>query len=51
MKHTTFKNRAITVAGDLHVPDGFDETKTYPAIVLATPGSSVKEQIGRICAE
>ena len=51
MKQTTFKNRAITVAGDLHVPAGFDKTGTYPAIVLATPGSSVKEQIGRIYAE
>lgn len=51
MKHTTFKNRGIDVAGNIHVPAGFDETKTYAAIVLATPGSSVKEQIGGIYAE
>lgn len=51
MKHTTFKNRSIEVAGNIHVPAGFDEAKTYAAIVLATPGSSVKEQIGGIYAE
>lgn len=50
MKRVTFKNRNITVVGNLHVPTGFDETKRYRALVLSTPGSSVKEQIGGIYA-
>lgn len=45
-----FQNRTITVSGNLFFPHKFDEAKTYPAIVLATPGSSVKEQIGAIYA-
>lgn len=51
MKRVSFKNRNIDVVGNLHLPDGFDETKSYAALVLATPGSSVKEQIGGIYAE
>ncbi|BBD98434.1 alpha/beta hydrolase [Sphingobium amiense] len=51
MKPISFKNRAIDMAGNLYVPDGFDAGKTYAALVLATPGSSVKEQIGAIYAE
>lgn len=46
MIRTTFMNRGVEVVGDLHVPDGFDAGGSYAAIVLATPGSSVKEQIG-----
>ena len=34
------------LAGHLYLPDGFDETRPHPAVVLSTPGSSVKEQIG-----
>jgi fermentation-respiration switch protein FrsA (DUF1100 family) len=36
----------IQLAADLHLPDGFDPSELRPAVVLATPGSSVKEQIG-----
>lgn len=50
MKRISFKNRNITVAGNLHLPEGFDESRRYAALVLATPGSSVKEQIGGIYA-
>jgi len=50
-KRISFKNRRIDVVGNLHVPQGFDESRTYPAVVLATPGSSVKEQIGAVYAE
>ncbi|WP_202913499.1 alpha/beta hydrolase [Acuticoccus sediminis] len=46
MERVSFKNRDIDVAATLHVPDGFDETGRHPALVIATPGSSVKEQIG-----
>ncbi len=51
VKSTTFKNRGIDVAGNIHIPPGFDDAKKYAAIVLATPGSSVKEQIGGIYAQ
>ncbi len=51
MKRVSFKNRNIDIAGNIHFPNGFDETKSYGAIVLATPGSSVKEQVGAIYAE
>lgn len=39
-------NDTFDLAGQLHLPDGFAEDRTHPAIVIATPGSSVKEQIG-----
>lgn len=51
MKRISFKNRSIEVAGNIHFPNDFDETKSYAALVLATPGSSVKEQIGAVYAE
>ncbi|PVZ96426.1 alpha/beta hydrolase [Amnibacterium flavum] len=37
---------SISLAADLYLPDGFDDSLAHPAIVVATPGSSVKEQIG-----
>lgn len=48
---TTFKNRETTVAGNIYLPPDFDEARTFSALVIATPGSSVKEQIGAIYAE
>ncbi|MBI5339483.1 MAG: alpha/beta hydrolase [Mycolicibacterium rufum] len=36
----------IDLAGELHLPDDFDSAGSRPAVVLSTPGSSVKEQIG-----
>ncbi|MBB4439977.1 MULTISPECIES: alpha/beta hydrolase [Rhizobium] len=51
MKRTTFKNGHTEVVGNLHLPPDFYESRSYPALVLATPGSSVKEQVGAIYAE
>ncbi|WP_018901364.1 alpha/beta hydrolase [Rhizobium sp. 2MFCol3.1] len=51
LKRVSFKNRGIEVVGNIHLPPNFDEGRAYPAIVLSTPGSSVKEQIGAIYAE
>ena len=48
LKPVSFKNRNLDVAGHLRLPDGFDDKKTYPALVIVTPGSSVKEQIGAV---
>lgn len=50
MRRVEFKSGSINVVGDLHLPPDFDEGRGYPAIVLSTPGSSVKEQIGAIYA-
>lgn len=51
MKNISFKNRDIDVSGTIYFPKEFSAAETYPVIVLATPGSSVKEQIGAIYAE
>jgi uncharacterized protein len=51
MKRISFRNRDIEVVGNIHLPPGFNEGGAYPAIVLSTPGSSVKEQIGAVYAE
>ncbi|CCV13950.1 alpha/beta hydrolase [Mesorhizobium sp. STM 4661] len=51
LNRVSFKNRDIDVAGNIYFPNGFDETRTYAALVLTTPGSSMKEQIGAIYAE
>lgn len=47
-RRVTFRNGVIDMAGDLHLPDGFIEQGSYAAIVIVTPGSSVKEQIGAV---
>lgn len=51
MRRISFKNSAIEVVGNSHLPNGFDESKAYAALVLVTPGSSVKERVGAIYAE
>ena len=48
LQRISFRNGPIEVAGDLRVPQGSSQQQTYPALVLATPGSSVKEQIGAV---
>ncbi|MGV6873828.1 alpha/beta hydrolase [Pseudochelatococcus sp. B33] len=50
MKTVTFKNKTWDVAANLHLPNGFDESKKYPAIVVAHPISSCKEQTAAIYA-
>jgi fermentation-respiration switch protein FrsA (DUF1100 family) len=45
-RHISIPRGPIDLAADLYLPDGFDDSVKRPAIVLATPGSSVKEQIG-----
>ena len=44
--NVTFRNSDMywDIAADLHFPPGFDELKTYPAIVAAHPIGSCKEQ-------
>ena len=44
--HITIPRGPIELAAELHLPHDLDETAPLPAVVLSTPGSSVKEQIG-----
>ena len=41
---TNSNNPSITMSAVLNLPVGFDESKTYPAIVVSHPGGGVKEQ-------
>lgn len=51
MRIVNFKNRNWDTAANLHLPDNFDETLTYSAIVCVHPGGSVKEQTAGLYAE
>lgn len=43
-KSVAFKNGPLKMAGDLYLPDGFDDNKKYSGIVVVHPGGGVKEQ-------
>ncbi len=54
MKNVTFKNingAGITLSATIHFPAGFEETKQYPALVVAHPGGGVKEQAAGLYAK
>lgn len=51
MRKVKFKNRNWDTAANLHLPDNFNETQKYTAIVCVHPGSSVKEQTAGLYAE
>lgn len=44
IKVVSFTNKAVELAGHLHVPDDFREDKKYPALVGVHPMGGVKEQ-------
>ncbi|TDC79148.1 alpha/beta hydrolase [Streptomyces hainanensis] len=49
LQHIAIPRGPIELAADLHLPDNADRAANAappPAVVLSTPGSSVKEQIG-----
>ncbi|WP_107503111.1 alpha/beta hydrolase [Streptomyces geranii] len=50
MQNVTFDNAGITMAGNLHLPDGFSEDRSYPAVVSVHPGGGVKEQTAGLYA-
>jgi len=41
----TFKSFGVDLAGDLYLPEGFDPSRKYKAIVGASPFPQVKDQI------
>jgi len=45
IKRVTFTSFGVDLVGDLYLPEGFDETKSYQAIVGASPFPQVKEQV------
>lgn len=48
MRRVSFKNGSTGIAADLRLPEGFDGRGSYAALVIATPGSSVKGQSGAV---
>jgi fermentation-respiration switch protein FrsA (DUF1100 family) len=44
VKTVSFRNRAVELAGHLHLPDDFKEDERYPALVGVHPAGGVKEQ-------
>ncbi|MGC0239547.1 alpha/beta hydrolase [Arthrobacter sp. SD76] len=46
IQHLTIPRGPINLAAHLHLPNNADSSAPLPAVVLSTPGSSVKEQIG-----
>lgn len=51
MKRVTFKNNQLTIVGNMYFPQDFDESLTYPAIVVGHPAGGVKEQTAGLYAE
>ncbi|HEX6370854.1 MAG TPA: alpha/beta hydrolase [Longimicrobium sp.] len=49
-QNVRFDNEGIEMAGHLYLPDGFDQTRKYPAIVVVHPGGGVKEQTAGLYA-
>ena len=45
------RNDGISIAPNVYTPAGYDNTKKYPAIVVAHPNGGVKEQVAGLYAE
>ncbi|MFD7872860.1 alpha/beta hydrolase [Streptomyces sp. NPDC059766] len=50
MDAITFPNGQITMAGNLHLPEGFDTSSRHAAVVVVHPGGGVKEQAAGLYA-
>ncbi|WP_321877010.1 alpha/beta hydrolase [Paraburkholderia bannensis] len=53
MQSVTFKNlngQGVTMAANIHLPEGFDASRKYAAVVVAHPGGGVKEQTAGLYA-
>lgn len=50
-KSINFNRYNFKIAGNLYLPEGMDENKKYPAIVVVHPAGGVKEQTAGLYAE
>lgn len=50
-KSVTFINGDLKMAGNLYLPEGFEESKKYSGIVVVHPGGGVKEQTAGVYAQ
>lgn len=50
-KKVEFRNGCWMLAGDLYLPDNFEEKGSYAALVVCHPGGGVKEQTSALYAE
>jgi uncharacterized protein len=53
MKKVNFKSRNgqdVTISAVIYFPEGFDEGKKHPAVIVAHPGGGVKEQTAGLYA-
>ena len=52
LKPVSYQNTyGIELAANLYLPAGFDESKSYSAIVVAHPNGGVKEQVSGLFAQ
>lgn len=51
MKKVSFPNRNISIAGNVYLPDAFDPSQKYPAIIVGHPAGGVKEQTAGLYAK
>ena len=42
--------QGITLSAVIYFPEGFDESKKYPAVIVSHPGGGVKEQASGLYA-
>jgi fermentation-respiration switch protein FrsA (DUF1100 family) len=47
----TYKLNGIDIAANVYTPAGYDELKSYPAVVIAHPNGGVKEQTAGLYAQ
>ncbi|QBQ98795.1 alpha/beta hydrolase [Paraburkholderia pallida] len=53
MQSVTFKNlngQGVTMAANIHLPEGFDASRKHAAVVVTHPGGGVKEQTAGLYA-
>ncbi|MFD1559460.1 alpha/beta hydrolase [Paraburkholderia silviterrae] len=53
MQNVNFRNlngQGVTMAAAIHLPEGFDASRKYAAVVVAHPGGGVKEQTAGLYA-
>ena len=47
----TYELNGITIAANVYTPAGYDAGKKYPAVTVAYPNGSVKEQVAGLFAQ